>query len=197
MSDRLGVLAHELRSPVAALAALAERAAVTPLAADTLRRVVELALAAGRDVVRLLADPELVSVAPEKVDLARVLEGIVRPGVALTAEPVEIECDPTRVRQAVANLVDNGLRHGRNVTVDARRSGSTATITVRDDGPGVAPGIDPFAPGVSGAGSTGYGLWLAQAVAEAHGGRLELGASAPGQGAVFTLVLPLASGALV
>ena len=189
MTDRLGVLAHELRSPVAALAALAERARGAPLSDANLARVVALALQAGRDVERLLADPELLSVEPVTVELADVLEGLAGPRVELVVDDVRVECDPTRVRQAIANLVANGLRHGERVSVAARRAGDSATITVTDDGPGVDPGIDPFARGVSTAGSSGYGLWLARAVAEAHGGRLEL-SPAPG-GAVFTLVLPL------
>jgi len=62
-------------------------------------------------------------------------------------------------------------------------------VTVADDGPGVDPRLDPFSRGASGAGSTGYGLWLARAIAEAHGGTLGL-ADAPGGGASFRLSLP-------
>ena len=193
MTDRLAVLAHELRSPVAALAALAERAGDPDLPPESRERLVALALAAGRDVVRLVADPELLSLRPVEIAMPALLEGVAPDG-AVTAEAVTLTCDPTRIRQAVANLVANGLRHGTAVTVAAATAGGDVHIRVADDGPGVAAGIDPFAPGVSTAGSTGVGLWLARAIAEAHGGRLEL-SSGPGQGAVFTLVLPRASGA--
>ena len=65
-------------------------------------------------------------------------------------------------------------------------------VSVTDDGPGIEPGLDPFARGASGTGSTGYGLWLARAIAEAHGGTLEL-ADSPAQGARLRLSLPSSS----
>jgi signal transduction histidine kinase len=189
--ERLRVVAHELRSPVAALTALAEQAAARDLPAGVLRSIAALAAAAGADIERLLADPELLSLRPELVELRGALAVIVRPGVLLTGDDVTVRCDPTRVRQAVANLVANGLRHGTSVVVDVRRRDGSAEIVVRDDGPGVAGGFDPFAAGVSGAGSTGYGLWLARAIAEAHDGRLELDPGDGAPGASFRLSLPL------
>ena len=65
-------------------------------------------------------------------------------------------------------------------------------VSVTDNGPGIEPGLDPFARGASGTGSTGYGLWLARAIAEAHGGTLEL-ADAPARGARLRLSLPSSS----
>jgi signal transduction histidine kinase len=189
--DGLGVVSHELRSPVAALAALAEGAAGAPLPEHALRRVIALALAAGRDVERLLADPHVLSLRLAEVDLADVLEPLAGPGVSLSGTRVRVLCDPTRVRQVVRNLVANGLRHGTAVSIDWRRDGDHALVQVGDDGPGVDPRIDAFARGVSTVASSGYGLWLGRAIAEAHGGTLEL-TGGRGRGAVFTLCLPLA-----
>jgi len=190
--DRLSVLAHELRSPVAALAALAERAGTSRLDDATFGRLVALALVAGRDVERLLLDPDLLSMRPVPVDLGEVLRAVVPPGVSVSVQPATVVGDPTRLRQAVSNLVDNALRHGAEATVEGGPVGNSAVIYVRDDGPGVDPAIDPFAKGVGTAGSSGYGLWLERAIVEAHGGRLELEPSR-GTGAVFRLSLPLAS----
>ena len=67
-------------------------------------------------------------------------------------------------------------------------------VDVADDGPGVDPTVDVFARGVSGAGSSGLGLWVARTIAEAHGGSLDLAAE-PGPGARFRLSLPSASAA--
>ena len=186
--DRLGVLAHELRSPVAALRALAE-AAHGELADGALSQLVVLALASGRDVERLLSDPKLFSLRPEPVSLEELIAPHARPGVTWTAEDATLVGDPTRLRQAVGNLVANGLRHGGAVTVEARAAGDEIVIQVHDDGPGVPEGIDIFAAGVSGSGSTGYGLWLARAIAEAHGGTLTLVPN-PGPGATFRLAVP-------
>ncbi len=120
--DRLAVLAHELRSPIAALMAIEEtlRAAGAGISAAELRRMLQLAVAAGRDMERLLADPELFSVERRPVDLAVLLEGLrgdrvdidVRRGLVVSA-------DAGRLRQALANLVANGLRHADRVTVTA------------------------------------------------------------------------------
>jgi signal transduction histidine kinase len=193
-AERLRIVAHELRSPVAALCALAEQVAAGNLPAVVLRRVAGLAAAAGADIERILADPELVSLRPEVVELQVTLAVLVRPGVMLSGDGVAVRCDPTRVRQAVGNLVANGLRHGTAVAVDVRRRDGWAEIVVSDDGPGVGGGFDPFAAGVSGAGSSGYGLWLARAIAEAHGGLLELDPGGGRPGATFRLSLPLSGG---
>jgi signal transduction histidine kinase len=191
--DRLGVLAHELRSPVAALVALAERAEAARHSVDAFARLVALALEAGRDIERLLLDPELLSLRPVLVDLADVASAAAGPHVAVAVRRVTVTGDPTRLRQLVANLVANALRHATEVSIVGGPFGDRAVIRVRDDGPGVDPALDPFARGSSGDGSSGYGLWLARAIAEAHGGSLELEPSG-GPGAVFMLSLPRASG---
>ena len=186
MSDgeRLGILAHELLSPVAALQALA----ATSGGADLLR-IVELAAAAGRDIERLLSDPDMLSLHLEDVELGTLLEPLARPGVTISVEPARIVCDPTRIRQALANLVANGLRHGTAVSVFGRRQADRVTVEIGDNGPGLPAELDIFASGVSGAGSSGYGLWLARAIAQAHGG--DLTAESTPAGATFTLSVPL------
>ncbi len=114
--------------------------------------------------------------------------------VVTTAAAALADCDPTRLRQALANLVANGLRHGSQVVIEVSESDGRVVVDVVDDGPGVDPQLDPFARGVSGAGSSGLGLWVARSIAEAHGGSLEL-AAGPGPGARFRLSLPSASAA--
>ena len=192
-AERLRVVAHELTSPVAALVALAGAARDVPPGGRA--RLVELAVAAGRDVERILADPELFSLRLERVDVGRLVAALASERVAVSVEghPVA-RADPTRVRQALANLVANGLRHGARVTVDVREREGAVAVDVTDDGPGIDTGADPFARGVSGSGSTGLGLWLARSIAEAHGGSLEL---VPGAkpGARLRLTLPAASAA--
>ena len=192
--DRLAVLAHELRSPVAALAALAQAAG--QLAADTdLRRALGLAVDAVRDIERLLGDRELLSLERTEVDLAALVEGLAGAAVAVRVDgqPV-VQGDETRLRQLLANLVGNGLRHGTRVVVDVAERDGEVVLEVTDDGPGLDPLEDPFARGVSGVGSTGIGLWLARAIAEAHGGTLDA-APPDGGGATFRLALPSSSAA--
>lgn len=189
---RLDVLVHELRSPVAALAALAEAASGgAGRSADETRRLVALAAAAGRNIERLLADPELFSIRSERVPLETLLDGL--DGTTVVCTPgLAVDGDRVRVRQALDNLVANARRHATHVAVSARPEGDTVRISVADDGPGIEPGLDLFAPGESGAGSTGLGLYVVREIARAHGGTIEV-ESAPDQGATFTLVLPSAS----
>ncbi|HEY7178110.1 MAG TPA: HAMP domain-containing sensor histidine kinase [Gaiella sp.] len=188
-AERLRVVAHELRSPVAALTALAE---AVPAAEDpeVLRRMLALAIAAARDVERIVSDPEHFSLRREPIDLAALAVSFATPVVTVeTNGEARALGDETRLRQALSNLVANALRHGTHVVVEVTEAGGLVAVDVTDDGPGIAPGIDPFARGTSAAGSSGYGLWLARGIAEAHGGRLEL-VDAPGRGARLRLSLP-------
>ena len=192
-AEGLQLVAHELRSPVAALAALAGAAAELP--AGERPRALALAIAAARDIERILTDAEPGSLRREPVDLAA-LVGELRADevdVSVAGRPM-VEGDPTRLRQVLANLVANGLRHGSSVTIRVGERDGVVVVDVSDDGPGVDPTVDVFVRGVSAAGSSGLGLWVARTIAEAHGGSLEL-APEPGPGARFRLSLPSASAA--
>jgi two-component system, OmpR family, sensor kinase len=194
MSDRgsrLAIVAHELRSPVAALDALAQ-AARTTTDPDLLTRLVRLGVAAGRDIDRICTDAELSSLEREPVRIADLLGACGALGAVTEDVPLDwvVEGDATRLRQALANVVGNGLRHGTEVSVTARLEPASIVLDVVDNGSGVPPGLDVFERGVSGAGSSGYGLWLARAIVEAHGGTLDVVPAA--SGATLRFVLPRA-----
>lgn len=100
----------------------------------------------------------------------------------------------SRLREAVAVLVDNALVHGGGTCTvavrpvsGARTPASTVCVEVSDEGEGVSDELAPhiFDRGFSGAGSTGVGLALARALTEADGGRLELQRRRPALFAVF------------
>jgi len=98
----------------------------------------------------------------------------------------------SRLREAVAVLVDNALVHGGGTcTVSVRyvatRGDSTVCVEVSDEGEGVSDDLVPhiFDRGFSGGGSTGLGLALARALVEADGGRLELQRRRPALFALF------------
>ena len=198
-ADELAILAHEVRSPVAALAALSEAAAGAGAEREGagLAALLSLACAAVADIVRLCGETDDgVSLGPLRaVPLREVVAsfggGPDGPIVAPLPD-VAVLGDPTRLRQAFGNVVSNATRHGSNVTIRAVEKGQRVAIEVHDDGPGVPEGLDVFAKGVSGAGSTGYGLWVARQIVEAHGGTLEL-VRDDAPGACFRIELPLAS----
>ncbi|MDB5754391.1 MAG: histidine kinase [Massilia sp.] len=112
---------------------------------------------------------------------------------------------PGPLSQVVTELFENSLAHafpegsGGTVRIGAAmRTGDRVAITVSDDGAGMAPEVqahvyDPFFTTRLGAGRSGLGLHVVHnIVSNILGGRIEL-RSAPGEGASFTLLLPLSA----
>jgi signal transduction histidine kinase len=109
--------------------------------------------------------------------------------------------DEQRLMQAVLQLAANAVRHtteGGLVALGSAIRNGHVRFWVRDSGPGVSIQdrdriFERFYRGRSGyrrSDGAGLGLSIVRAIAEAHGGRVEL-ESEPGQGATFTVVLPV------
>ena len=115
-------------------------------------------------------------------------------------EPVVVCGDPEQLRRAVTNLTTNAARHtpaGTPVSVRVRSTGTVASLSVEDRGPGLtADGLDHAfdrfwqADTARSAGGTGLGLSVVAAVASGHGGEATA-ANRAGGGAVFSLRVPL------
>jgi signal transduction histidine kinase len=108
-----------------------------------------------------------------------------------------IDVDPVRLREVLANLVGNAVRHtpaGGAVVVRSRVVDSRLEIRVIDSGPGIDPDVLPhvFDRFVKGAGSPGSGLGLAIAryLVAAHDGTLEVEATGSA-GTTFLVTLPV------
>ena len=125
------------------------------------------------------------------------------PVTLLADQPVVVMGDQSHLRQALANLVNNALRHtpeGTAVEVGADLVDGLARLTVRDHGPGLSEeglghAFDRFWQedrSRTGSGA-GLGLSIVTAIAQEHGGRA-WAANAEGGGAVFTIELPLRGG---
>ena len=206
-SVRLAVLVHEVRSPVAALSALAETAGDSPWDAATGRELVRLAVAACLAIERLVMDATVASVRVEVVDVGALVHDAVAAhavrGADVVAEARDgdlvVDGDPIRLRQVLDNLLVNALAYGSatRVTVRAARSGEAVQVAVSDAGPGI-PDSDVdriFELGVrldSTTRGAGLGLALARTIVEAHGGELTV-ESALGAGSTFTIMLPASS----
>jgi signal transduction histidine kinase len=204
----LAETAHDLRTPVAALRALAESALRNPNErVELLPRTVRLAVRMGSIIdgllvrARLAAGVDRLALQPVWLDqlVAGVLDETPTDGasVTLTAAPTKVHVDPSLVQRAIGNLLDNALRYGHQPDQQAVVHISVAggRVTVADHGPGVdeslAEDVERFHTGSSGkAGSTGLGLSIVRWVAQAHGGSLVV-YNAEDAGAIFVLVLPV------
>jgi len=101
---------------------------------------------------------------------------------------VHVHADRQLLAQALANLVDNALKHGAGpVTISLAREAATIRLTVSDRGPGVPPEerkrvLDRFYRGdrARATSGSGLGLALAASVVRLHGGTIELDDNAPG-----------------
>jgi signal transduction histidine kinase len=204
--ERLALLVHEVRSPVAAIAAIAETLSHDRLDAASLRELVRLAVEACRGVERIVGDAALGSIHLEPVDAGRIAKDAVA-AAALTGAHVRvtvgadvpvIDSDPVRLRQALDNLISNALVHAssdEDVLVRVRAEHWLVLISVSNSGAGIplAEQSRIFEPGVrldkSRPGS-GLGLAVTRAIVEAHHGTLTV-ESAPGDGATFTIALPV------
>ena len=115
-------------------------------------------------------------------------------GPIATGDPVLIEW---ALEVVVKNAVDALSGRGGRIELDVESAESMGRVSVRDDGPGVAPDMQRqlFEPGVtSKTGGWGIGLALARRIVEQqHGGRVAYRPGPQGKGAVFVLEFPLAS----
>ena len=197
--------AHDLRTPVAALRALAETALLNPgHQAELLPRAVDLARRMGTIVDGVLIRARLAAgvqtLEPEPVWLDQLVGAVVEetpPGnarVTVTSAPSRVTADAALVRRAVGNLLDNALRHGKGPgqAAEVHITVAGGRVIVADHGPGVDPELtrERFH---SAGGSSGLGLSIVRWVAEAHGGTLRVYNADEG-GAIFELALPAEDG---
>ena len=220
-------LSHDLRSPltatVACLETLEARWQADPARADD-RRLVAVALRNTRNaagMVRSLSDLALLDepefrLKPMRLDLAEVLDGITLRyaeraaalGVALHFEAgsAAAEVDVELFERAVANVLDNALKHtpaGGRVTLALELQGPWARVSVADSGRGIPAadlphlfdrlyqarqGSDSVAPATSEEGK-GLGLTIVKRIVELHRGEVAV-RSTVGQGTTVTLSFP-------
>jgi two-component system OmpR family sensor kinase len=211
---------HELRTPVTSIRGYSElfRRGASARPDDlalAMRRIEDESIRMGMLVDDLLLLARLDQGRPldlARVDLAALAADaaadaqVLAPDREITldaARPVVVTGDEQRLRQVATNLVQNALRHtpaGTPVEVRVGVQGSSAILAVRDEGPGLSPEhaariferfyrADPSRSRESG--GTGLGLSIVKSIAEAHGGRARV-ETAPGRGATFVVVLPLA-----
>jgi signal transduction histidine kinase len=218
-ADFVSLVSHELRSPMAAVIGSArtlqlrwrelsheQRDAFLALIGDETNRLAML-VADVLDSSRIeagtfsysFADVDLASLLRDAVAAAELGQDEVRVRLDL-AEPLPtLRGDRERLRQVVANLLDNAIKyspHGDEVELRSWADDGRVTIAVRDHGPGVAAEhrkliFEKFGrAGGANKPGTGLGLFIARSIAEAHGGTVAV-ETADGGGARFLLTLPV------
>jgi signal transduction histidine kinase/CheY-like chemotaxis protein len=223
-TEFLATLAHELRNPLAPLSTALAMLSQMDVPPDDARGFYQMMERQVDHMVRLIDDLMEVSritrgkieLRFEPLDLSEIVAGAIelaRPQVESAGHSLEIDLpegdcpllgDRVRLTQVFANLLNNAAKYtpaGGHVQVVAKCEGDYATVSVRDDGIGVAPEMLSEIFGmfvqVSGAaraaqGGLGIGLTLVKTLVEMHGGRVHAESEGLGTGTEVIVELPVA-----
>lgn len=220
----LGDVAHELRHPVHVLQGNLQAMldGVYPRDDAELERLVEQTqqLAVLVNDLHVLAQAEARQLPLQKrpTDVAELVKEVAagyEPLLRAQGKALRVELlgavgtavlDEARMRQVLQNLMDNAMRHteaGGHVLVSVAQDGVALTLTVQDDGVGLAADQLPFvfermyradkARTREFSDNVGLGLAISRALVEAHGGTISAASAGPGLGSTFTLRVPLAA----
>jgi signal transduction histidine kinase len=212
--DLMADVAHELRTPLTIVQGKVEGLldGVYPLDAAQLHEVLDETRVLARLVEDLrtlaLTESGALQLQREPTDLGALAADVVhafdgdaaRAGVRVAVDRAgnvaRISIDPVRIREVIANLVSNAIRHtpaGGSVVVRASPTADGAAVEVRDTGNGMTPdelahAFDRFYKGPQSRGS-GLGLTIARNLVAAHGGQIQA-SSAAGGGVTVAFTLP-------
>lgn len=214
MGEMVAGLAHQLRTPLSAAMLYTSSLRKPELSATDRERVGERAIERLRYLERLIGDMlrfargdqlgrQRFAVCELVRELAHTLEPVAKArNVDFSTDCAcgerEISGDRKALAGALTNLMENALQaagEGGQVRVEVFVHQEHIVFRVADNGPGIAAAeqarvFEPFF--TTRAEGTGLGLAIARGVARAHGGDIALD-SVPGQGATFTLILPVGS----
>ncbi|HSQ65989.1 MAG TPA: CHASE domain-containing protein [Polyangiaceae bacterium] len=212
----VGILGHDLRSPLGAISLGCEVLLKDPAGDEKTKKIVSRILASSQRMGRMI-DQILdltrarlggrLPVVPKPTDLYFVVKDVV--GEVAQARPecrVEFdvsgdlhgEWDPDRLAQVTSNLVGNAVAHSEDAPVQVELRGTERErVVLKVHNAGVIPAsllpalFEPFRTAEQEArpSGLGLGLYITRVIVEAHKGTVEV-TSAEGQGTTFTVVLP-------
>jgi signal transduction histidine kinase len=223
-AEFVATAAHELRTPLAAVygaaRTLRQRRGLPAETSARLLEVIEeeseqLKTVMDQMIVSAQLDSSSVRLDSREVDTVALCENLVQAADARKPDTIELNlhrpaggvvvlADPDRLRQVLANLIDNAIKYspdGGRVDVRIRADGELAVIEVADQGVGIPAHehdrifekfyrLDPNMTG--GVGGSGLGLYISQALVVQMGGRLTV-SSRFRRGSTFAVTLPLAA----
>jgi len=220
----LATLAHELRNPLAPIQNALELMRLAATHSDAVGSALDVTERQVHQLVRLVDDLlDVARISQGKVELrkqivplADLVNGAVestRPLLSakahrletrLPSEPTYVDADPDRVQQVLTNLLNNAAKYTDargEIAIIATRNADQVSISVRDNGVGIAPELLPkifdlfTQSDVSvgrAQGGLGIGLTLVRNLVEMHGGSVSVASEGPGKGSQFTVMLPAA-----
>jgi signal transduction histidine kinase len=217
-ADLIATVAHELRSPLTSVKGFtATLLAKWERFTDDQRKLMLETVDADADrVTRLIAELlDIARIDSGRLQLARYavdVEELIRDQIAgmvaagqpedrfvVTVNPAPLAfADPDKLRQVLANLLENAVRHGEgqvSIAIEATQDGGAVAVTVDDEGPGIPQEMlgrvfTRFWRG-NRRGGTGLGLYIVKGIIEAHGGAITVGRADSG-GARFRFTVPAA-----
>ena len=199
----LAAIAHDLRT---VLTRLRLRAELIDDAEQQGKAIADLdAMAIMLDETLAFARDDSVGEARQEVDLAAFVRTLCddladagQPVQYLGPDRLRFACRPVALRRALANLIDNAVKYGREAEVGLQADRDTVRLTIEDRGPGIPAAareqvFQPFfrlEPSRSRAtGGTGLGLAVARTIVHRHGGEITLD-ERPGGGLAVRITLP-------
>ena len=222
-SEFLAVLAHELRNPMAPIRTGLEIMRLRADSPETIERVREMLERQTRQMTHLIDDlldvarvtSGKIEIRKQLVDLNRVVASAVETStpiiqgarhtleVEMWNEALLLDIDPTRIGQAINNLLTNAAKYtppGGRIALSVRKEGHEALVSISDSGVGIPPEhqqsiFEMFNQvgrnlGLA-QGGLGIGLSLVRQLVMLHGGRVSAHSAGVNQGSTFTVRLPL------
>jgi len=219
----LAILSHELRNPLAPIRTAAHLLAKTNLdesqaaeARNIIQRQVRLMALLLDDLLDIARITQgKLQLKRKQVSLSSIVDAAVEAArpliearqhalrVDLPEVPLQLDADPLRLGQVLANLLTNAAKYtdpGGHIELSARVDGDRLELRVQDDGIGITPALRQrlftmFAQGEDrdhrGEGGLGIGLALVKGLVELHAGSIEVESEGVRKGSTFVLRLPL------
>ena len=211
----LAMLAHELRNPLAPILN-----AVQLLRSENPGDALDVIERQAKHMARLLEDlldisritQGKITLHKSRLDLTQSVRHAARSSLfeanhlfisEMSDKPLWVEADPVRIEQIIGNLLCNAAKYtepGKEIRLSLEKDRGEAVLTVRDQGIGIPPEMlerifEPFVQTKESLqrarGGLGLGLPLVRQLVAIHGGTVTAFSAGPGQGARFTVRLPL------